>query len=313
MKKYDCTVVGDVMWDVVVSAESLQPVSGGTRYCHFGGIFPGGMGNVATALSYLGGRVGFIGKAGRDWLGELYFKNLEMNNISSCVYFDHKLPTGVVTVLVDEKGERSFLVFRGANNSLLPSEVEKAGLLNKATYLFLSGLSLVSSPERDAVLRAAELAREQGVKVIFDPGAHNLIASEATVFSKMLNLSDILCANLEEARAIAGKVGIEDIIAQVKGRFQLVALKLGSEGCVLISKGKTVNVSGYRVKCVDTTGAGDAFAAALIYGLSQGFSLETIGRLANWFAAQVVKGYGARNFPDKVRIKRFLASELSLA
>ncbi len=313
MKEYNCTVLGDVLWDVVVSTEYAQPVYGGTRHCHFAGIFPGGMGNVATALSHLGIRVSFIGKAGKDWLGELYLKNLKGNNISTCVYISDYLPTGVVTVFVDEKGERSFLVFRGANDDLQPKQVEKARLIEKSNYLFLSRLSLVSSPQRDAVYRAAELAREQGVKIIFDPGAHNLIASETTVFPKLLYLADILCANLEEAKVITGKTKMQEIITQVSGRFHFVALKLGSKGCVLINKGKTVNVPGYKVKCVDTTGAGDAFAAALIYGLNEGLPLERIGRLANWFAAQVTRGYGARNFPPKARIERFLARQLSSA
>lgn len=313
VRDYSCTVLGDVLWDVVISTEYAQPVYGGTRYCHFAGIFPGGMGNVATALSRLGGRVGFIGKAGKDWLGELYLKDLKRNNISSRVYLDDQLPTGLVVVFVDEKGERSFLVSRGANDNLLPSEVEKAGLIDKSSYIYLSGLSLVSLPQRDAILRAGELAKRQGVKIIFDPGAHNLIVSEHEAFSKLFNLSDVICANLEEARAITGKAKIEDIIAQASDRFQLAALKLGSEGCILVNKNKIVKVPGYKVKRVDTTGAGDAFTAALIYGLSKGLTLEMIGRLANWFAAQVVKGYGARNLPAKARIKRFLARELSSA
>ncbi len=313
MREYDCTVLGDVLWDVIVSTEYAQLAYGGTRYCHFAGIFPGGMGNVATALSHLGGRVGFIGKAGRDWLGKLYLKNLKRNNVLPCVYLDEHLPTGLVVVFVDEKGERSFLVSRGANDYLSPGEVERAGLIDKSSYLFVSGLSLVSSPQRDAVLQAAELAKRQGVKVIFDPGAYNLIVSEPEVFSELLNLSDILCANLEEAKAITGKVEIESIIAQLRRRFQLTAVKLGNEGCILVNKSKIVKVPGYKVKCVDTTGAGDAFAATLIYGLSQRLSLETMGRLANWFAAQVVKGYGARNFPAKGRIKQFLAKEPSSA
>lgn len=311
MREYNCTVLGDVLWDVVVSTESAQLTYGGTHYCHFAGIFPGGMGNVATALSCLGGRVGFIGKVGKDWWGELYLEDLEKNNVSACVSYDSHLPTGLVVVFVDERGERSFLVSRGANDNLLPDEVEKAGLINKSSYFFVSGLSLVSSSQREVVLRAAGLAKKEGVKVILDPGAHNLIISEVEVFAKLLNLSDILCANLDEAEAITGVAEVEDIVNQLRGRFQLVALKLGGEGCVLANRSEIVELAGYKVKCVDTTGAGDAFAAALIYGLSHGLSLEITGRLANWFAAQVVKGHGARNFPAKASIKRFLARELT--
>ncbi len=216
-----------------------------------------------------------------------------------------------MVVFVDEKGERSFLVSRGANDNLLPDEVVSAGLINKSRYLFVSGLSLVSASQREAMLQAAELARKEGVRVILDPGAHNLIISEAGAFAELLNLSDILCTNLDEAKAITGAAEVVSIVNQLRDRFQLVALKLGGEGCILADRSKIVKLAGHKVKCVDTTGAGDAFTAALIYGLSQGFSLEITGRLANWFAAQVVTGYGARGFPTRTCIKHFLARELT--
>ena len=169
----------------------------------------------------------------------------------------------------------------------------------------------MNSSQRKVILRAAELARRNEVRVILDPGAHNLVVSESGAFAELLNLSDILCTNLDEARAITGMAEVEDIISQLRGRFQLVALKLGSEGCILADKTEVIKLPEHEVKCVDTTGAGDAFAAALVYGLSQGFSLQKTGKLANWFAAQVVKKYGARNFPARAHIKRFLAMELS--
>ena len=139
MREYDCTVVGDVLWDVVVSTEYAQLTYGGTRYCNCAGIFPGGMGNMATALSYLGGRVGFIGKAGKDRWGRLYLEDLKRNNVCACISYDNHLPTGLVVVFVDEKGERSFLVSRGASDNLLPHEVEQADLINKSSYLFFRG------------------------------------------------------------------------------------------------------------------------------------------------------------------------------
>ena len=311
MREYDCTIVGDILWDVVVRTEYAQLTYGGTHYSSFAGIFPGGMGNVATALAYLGGRGGIIGKVGKDWRGRLYLEDLERNNISACVSYDNYLPTGLVVVFVDEKDERSFLVSRGASDNLLPEEMERAGLINNSSYLFVSGLSLVNSLQHQVILKAAEIARRNEVRIILDPGAHNLIVSQAKAFTELLGLSDILCTNLDEAKAITGMAEVEEIISQLRSRFQLMALKLGSESCILADNRKVIKLAEHKVKCVDTTGAGDAFAAVLIYGLSQGSSLEKTGKLANWFAAQVVKGYGARNLPTKAHIRRFLTGELT--
>jgi len=99
---------------------------------------------------------------------------------------------------------------------------------------------------------------------------------------------------------------LKDIIERLQEKVPVAALKLGGNGSVLITKKETVRTYAYRVKCVDTTGPGDAFTAALIYGLNRGFPLEKMGLLANWFAAQTVMQLGSRKFPPRSGIQKLL-------
>jgi sugar/nucleoside kinase (ribokinase family) len=84
-------------------------------------------------------------------------------------------------------------------------------------------------------------------------------------------------------------------------------LKLGNKGAIFITDGDVLKTPSAKVKCVDPTGAGDAFNAGVIYGLTNEMSFEQTGRIANWFAAQTVMQFGARTFPTKARIRKFLS------
>jgi len=296
----DCTVVGDIFFDVMVGRDpsELGLVHGGTSYSDPITIKLGGMGNVAVGLSRLGGEAQFIGKAGEDILGSFYQDNLIGEGVSTKVVFDKYHSTGIIITFVDKKGERSFLISRGANDFLLPEEVEQyESDITRSNYLFISGYSLVNHPQREAILKAAEIAKSGGVKVIFDPGAHNLVRQKRAVFEKLINLCDVITPNLEEARALTNYDRIEDVVKSLSKRVPLIALKMGKEGCVIITSNKRFKCRGNKVICLDTTGAGDSFVSALIYGLTKDLPLEATARLANWYASRNIQKLGPRSLP----------------
>ena len=200
-----------------------------------------------------------------------------------------------------------FRSFRGANDRLSTSEINKSmDLFRNTSYLYLSGYSLVANPQRNAILRGVDLAKRYGAKVVFDPGAHNIIRSNFELFNNLFNNCDVFCPNLEEAKTITKANRLETVIGRLQREDLLTALKIGEDGCILIDKKETMKIRGFKSKCVDSTGAGDAFASALIFGLAKKFSLENVGQLANWFASQVITRMGARNFPSKTEIQSFL-------
>jgi len=309
MSYFDCTVIGDIFFDIVVKADSdpRSFFSGGTSYCNFIKPVCGGSGNVAVGISTLGGKAAFVGKAGNDLFGRLYAQDLENRGVFSRIFFDTRSPTGLILVFMEEK-ERSFLVFRGANDQLSVSEVGKANdLIKKSSFVYFCGYSLVHNPQKNAILRVVELAKKYGAKIMFDPGAYNLVMSDRDFFVELLGLCDVVSLNVDEARAITKKNDVRDVINELRQKVSLTVLKCGENGSALVSKENTVKTKGYSVECVDPTGAGDAFTSAVIYGLTRGLPLDSIGRLANWFAARVITDVGARNFPSNSEISNFLS------
>lgn len=305
---FDCTVIGDVFFDVIAKVDSYPKsfLLGGTSYCNFVKLTHGGSGNVAVGVSTLGGKTAFVGKAGNDFLGKLYSQELKNRGVHSKIFFERRSPTGLILAFVEGR-ERSFLVFRGANDQISVNEIRQADdLIRKSRYVYFCGYSLVHAPQKDAILRAVELAKKHGAKIVFDLGAYNLVRSEREFFVKLLNLCDVLSLNLDEAQAITRETNTGDMISQLRQKVPLTALKCGENGSILFSQKSVVKTKGYNIKCVDPTGAGDAFTSALIYGLTCRLPLELIGRLTNWFAAQVIRKIGARTFPSKLEIELFL-------
>lgn len=309
MEFFDCTIVGDVFLDVIlqVKHDHMQFFRGGTSYVDFAKTALGGSGNVAVGLSSLGGKAAFVGKAGNDFFGKLYLQDLKKKRVFPKIFFDRDSPTGLLIALVEERKRRSFLVFRGANDELSTREIEReSDLFQRSKYLYFSGYSLVNDPQRSAVLRAVELARKFKAKIVFDPGAYNIIKSARKFFLELLDLCDVFSPNLEEAQVITNTTSIDDILSELRDRVPLTALKCGANGCIIISGKNTMNIPSFQVEVVDPTGAGDAFTAAFIYGLVHMRSLEFIGKLANWVASEVVTHMGSRCFPSRSRIDLFL-------
>ncbi len=279
----------------------------GTNYFASSQIVPGGSGNVAAAISHLGGKAALVGKAGQDAYGRAYLQDLESRGIVARLEFDGSLSTGLAVSLVEPEGHRTMLVSRGANDNLTVQEVaSQLRQLRHAKFLYLSGYSLVSSPQRDAVQEAARLGRELDMRVAFDPGSANLIKSLRGVFEQALESCDILCANAEEAQVLADGREISEYIRSISRKDKLVIVKTGPQGCIVGMEGKLSSLPGVEADCVDTTGAGDAFLGALLYSLSIDLDLTDSASFANWFAARKTEGLGPRHFPSREDTGLFL-------
>ncbi len=281
----------------------------GTNYFASSQVTPGGSGNVAATISHLGGKTALIGKAGQDAYGRAYLQDLESMGVVARLEFDGSVSTGLAVCLVEPEGHRTMLVSRGANDNLT-SEGVKHHLreLGPAKFLYLSGYSMLSSPQRDAILEAARLGRETGMRVVFDPGSANLIKSLPKVFERALESCDILCANLDEASVFADGLDVSEYMRLLSRRGKLVFVKTGSKGCFVALDGELSSLPGVEAKCVDTTGAGDAFLGALLYALSIDLNLTDSASFANWFAARKTESLGPRHYPSKEDAESFLKS-----
>jgi len=143
------------MFDVYVGdfADPIHFLKGGTSYCDFAKIDFGGAGNVASGVALLGGKTAFISKAGNDCWGRLYEENLKTKGVTTRIFYQDDIFTGLDLVGLEQDGERSFCVFRGANDTLSEHDVDNSiDLIMRSEYLYFSGYSLANEPQRTAIL-----------------------------------------------------------------------------------------------------------------------------------------------------------------
>src|SRR3989442_3546442 len=238
-------------------------ILGGTINIESASLFPGWVGNVAVTLSHLGGKSAFCGIVGDDILGNLYRKDLIENGVLPILFTVARKPTGVLLSFVSPRGQRSFIVSRGANDYLQRSHIDETFSMIQPKVVFMSGHSLTEEKMRNKLLYAAEVARRKGVKIMFDCTPHNLISTQRSIFKKFLQLAYCLCLNMEEASALTGERKIGVIVKKLKRSVKVLALKTGKNGCIVATDDGVAKIKPPTVKVVDTTGAGDCFAAAV--------------------------------------------------
>lgn len=238
---------------------------------------PGGApANVAVGAARLGIRSAFVGKLGRDVLGEFLVKTLNDYGVDvSSVYLTDSYRTGLVFVTNDLNGERSFSFFVKESADLFLKEEEITEELFLDNKIFHFGtISMLQNPVRKATLTAIQYAKQHGMIVSFDPNVRLSLWNDEellreTIFSVMPNV-DVLKLSEEELSFLTGKDDpaiMEEWIK--KHNLSLVFLTRGAEGSVVFTKSGSSKINPLKVKTVDTTGAGDAFVSAFLYCLNE--------------------------------------------
>ena len=252
---------------------------------------PGGSAaNTAVGLARLGLRVGYIGKVANDREGHLLlddFKN-EGVNIDG-VIVSKRGKSGVVIGYVDGEGERALYVDPGVNDSLEFEEID-VEYANSADFLHLT--SFVGEKSFEAQKRLVE-ALSEDVRISLDPG--DLYARKGLASLKpIIKRSFVLLPNENEIKLLTGKDYEEGAKTLLKEGVSIVAVKLGGKGCYVTDGEESHPVKPYKVKALDTTGAGDAFCTGFLYGLIKGRDLYACGRLGNFVASRCIRKAGAR-------------------
>jgi sugar/nucleoside kinase (ribokinase family) len=269
---------------VAVGSDSEASVS-------FGG--GGSAANVAAWLAFAGvERPALVGRIGRDARGVAAAEELRAGGVDARLALDDGHPTGTCVVLVAPGGERSMLPDPGANSALAPSDLPDS-LIERGGHLHVSGYSLVRPGPRPAALAAIERARARGMTVSVDPSSAALLAPD---FPSLADGATLLLPNVDEAVALTGLPDARAAARSLASRFPEVVVKLGAEGAFWTngSDEEHVRAAALPGHVVDTTGAGDAFAAGLLAARAGGASPAEALRAACALAAQAVVTQGAR-------------------
>ena len=263
----------------------------------------GSAANTAASLASLGARVAFVGKVAEDGLGKVFAHDIR----SIGVHFDvapAPVPspdapgTGRCLVLVTPDAEKTMCTNLGVGAYLQPADVD-AALLGGARVVYLEGYLCGKEESAAGVEEAITVARRSGTQVAFsasDPGWVDLYTEELRA---LLDRVDILFANEPEALGLSGCDDLDAAVAALAARCPTVAVTLGAAGCVVVHEGSRLTVPAARVdRVVDTTGAGDSFAAGFLYGVVNDLGPEVSARLGGLAAAEVVAHMGARPQAD---------------
>ncbi len=250
----------------------------------------GSAGNAIRSMACLGAGTGFIGKVSNDSYGDFYKKSLLKRGTEANLLISEEKPSGVASTFISPDGERTFGTYLGAASTLTADDLSLE-MFKGYTYLFIEGYLV---QDHEMILRAIELAKEAGLQICLDLASYNIVGQDHEFFSFLINkYVDIVFANEEEAKTFTGKEP-EEALDEIAGMCSIAIVKIGARGSLIRKGTECVKVDAVPVeKVLDTTGAGDYFAAGFLYGLTCGFSLEKCGKIGSILAADIVGVIGA--------------------
>lgn len=287
--KLDVVGFGALNLDTLYRVDKIAG-SGEERFITGSTQTPGGSAaNTIVGLARLLNRVGYVGKVGGDPEGGLLLKSLKVENVDTKgVIVSEGDRSGAVIGFVDKKGERTLYVDPGANDTLSFEDIDESYITN-AKFLHLA--SFVGEKPFEAQKRL--LQSLSGVKVSFDPGGL-YIRKGLEALRPMLRHSFIIFPTESELHLLTGKGYKDGAKTLIEEGVSIVAVKLGEKGCYVTDGRDDFSVEAFKVRVVDTTGAGDAFCAGFLHGLLRGKNLYTCGRIANFVAGRKIEKAGAR-------------------
>ena len=253
----------------------------------------GSAANTIIAVAQFGGKAAYAGKVGRDTLGEFFLDDMRRIGVSIAVPPANGL-SGTCVVLITEDAQRTMLTHLGVSGSLSADDVDEQEI-QKSQYVYVEGYLFCGDATKSAALKAIELAKKHGVRVALTVSDPSLVEHVRDEFWDLIRGPvDLLFCNLDEARNLTGKQDPNECAEDIHRHAVDVAVTLGEGGSILMHDGRMIPIDGVKTNAVDTTGAGDMYAAGLLYGITNGLTWEQAGRLASKASARVVSQLGAR-------------------
>ena len=265
----------------------------------------GSAANTIMGIADLGGKAAYTGKVGTDDLGAFCLDDMRQLGVTIEVPPSSAGQTGTCVVLITEDAQRTLLTHLGVSTTLGADDVQEDEI-RKAQYVYIEGYLFTDEGPKSAAIRAIELAKKHNVKValtVSDPFLIDMCRDE--FWDLIQGPVDLLFCNLEEARSLTGKTDPIECANEIHQHNSHVALTLGADGSMIMTEGRVIPIEGVSVPAIDTTGAGDMYAAGVLYGITNGLSWQKAGHLASHAAARIVSQLGARlaqKFtPDEMR------------
>jgi sugar/nucleoside kinase (ribokinase family) len=323
---YDVAAIGNAIVDVIAPATDaflaeqgltkgammlVDPAASAALYSKMASAVEasgGSAANTIAGLASFGGKGAFMGKVADDQLGRVFAHDMRAIGAR----FENKPlvggpATAVSMINVTPDAQRTMCTFLGASVEFSDEDVEP-GVVEASQIVYLEGYLFDAEPARRAFAKAAALAHGAGRKIALTLSDSFVVERHRGGLQGFIeNQVDLLFANESELLALYETADFDEACEQLLRHSELAAVTRSEKGSVILSKGQTLHIPAEPVeKIVDTTGAGDQYAAGFMYGLSQGRSLHDCGRLASLAAAEVISHYGPR---PQVSLKELAATK----
>ena len=317
--RYDVIAIGNAVVDVIASCsdeliEELGLNRGGMTLVDAAGaktlydamgqareVSGGSAANTLAGASMLGLQCAFVGQVCNDQLGEVFTHDMRATGIDfDTPPLEQEPPTGRCLIFVTPDGERTMNTFLGAGQ-FLPASALDEELIASAAILYLEGYLWDPEEPRKAMRRAIEVARKAGRKVAFTASESFVIDRHGDDFRAMIEdgVIDILFVNEHELATLTGESDFEAGVAAVAGKVPVLVATRSAKGAIAVAHGERAEVAAEPIdKVVDTTGAGDQFAAGFLAGYARGEDLQRCLKRGAIAAAEVISHYGPRPEAD---------------
>ena len=249
----------------------------------------GSAANTIHGLAHLGVETGFIGMVGDDDLGNFFYKDMKNKQIDP-ILFKSIRETGRAMAFISPDSERTFATYLGAAVELSTEDID-SNIFTGYDFLYLEGYLV---QDHQLIEKALRLAKNSGLKVCIDLASYNIVDDHKDFFLQIIrDYVDILFANNLEAESLTGEKP-EKAIVTLGALSEIAVIKTGAEGSLAYSNGALTKIGIRPSSPVDTTGAGDMYAAGFLYGLIHNQPIEICGKIGAVIAGKVIEVYGAK-------------------
>lgn len=313
---YDVVAIGNAIVDILAQADDaflaeqgmtkgamqlvFSPEEADALYAKMGPgleVSGGSAANTLAGIAALGGKTAFIGQVADDQLGAVFAHDIRAAGVRYDTPERAGQPTtGRCMIFVSPDGQRTMNTFLGASHYLPAGALDRA-LIADAAYLYIEGYLWDPEEPRAAMRAAIEVAREAGRKIAFTASAEFVIDRHRADFHALIDggMIDLLFANEAEIMALTETSDVDAAIAAVQDKVETVVVTLAEKGACAVRGGARTTVPAAPVaQVVDTTGAGDLFAAGFLHAQAQGHELEASLTLGALCAAEIISHVGAR-------------------
>lgn len=326
MKKYDVYGIGNAIVDIVTEVEhdffakneiekGVMTLVDEKRQHHLmkaidmkrsrmsGG---GSAGNTVVAVNQFGGNSFYSCLVAKDELGKFFLEDLKRNGVDTNLTYE-TCPEGITgkcLVMTSPDAERTMNTFLGVSSFLSPEHLDVSAIVN-SSYVYLEGYLVASPKGLEAIKEAKKIAEKNKVQVALTFSDNSMVKYFSQQMQEIVGASvDLLFCNEEEAMTYTGTNSITEAREKLKQVAKHFAITLGANGAMIWDGDTFIQIEPYKVKAIDTNGAGDMFAGAFMYGITHKHSYAEAGKIASLASSRIVSQFGPRM--EKQQAKRVL-------